>query len=87
MFRVNVILTNETGLHARPANLFVKRANHYQSKITILKEDSEYNGKSIISILSMAAAKGAQLTLVAEGDDENKAGAELLKLIQDNFGE
>jgi phosphocarrier protein HPr len=76
-----VILKNEVGIHARPAALIVKEATKYKSVISIIKEEKSYNGKSIISILSMAAIKGDELTLVAEGEDEIQAVNSLKEFI------
>lgn len=76
-----VILKNEVGIHARPAALIVKEATKYKSVISIIKGEKSYNGKSIISILSMAAIKGDELTLVAEGEDEIQAVNSLKEFI------
>jgi phosphocarrier protein len=70
MYKVDVILKNETGLHARPASLFVREANNYKSIIRLIKDSKEYNGKSIMSVLSMAACKDTKITIIAEGEDE-----------------
>lgn len=76
-----VILGNEVGLHARPAALLIKEASKYKSQINIIKEEKNYNGKSIISILSMAAIKGDELTVLAEGEDEAEAVNSLKEFI------
>ncbi len=78
-------LKNETGLHARPASLLVKEALKFESKIKIIKDNQEYNAKSIISVLSMGAGKGAHLTIVSNGRDEVEALAALEKLINSSF--
>lgn len=87
MKKVEVILNNDTGLHARPASMFIKEASKYSSEIKVIKDEQEYNGKSIMGILSMGAGKGSKLTIIAEGVDENEAVKELEKLINSNFGE
>jgi len=87
MFRAEVQLINETGLHARPASLFVAAAKKYQSDIAILKDGEEYDAKSILSVLSMGAYKGESLIISAVGTDEKEAVLELKALIVDNFGE
>ncbi len=87
MYREEVILKNETGLHARPASLFVKEAAKYVSDIKIVKGEKEYNGKSIMGILSMGAAKGDVLTIQAEGEDEETAVKELVDLIANKLNE
>lgn len=87
MYRTQVQLLNETGLHARPASLFVAAAKRYQSNIAVLKDGEEYDAKSILSVLSMGASKGDMLTISAAGDDEEEAVSELKGLIVENFGE
>jgi phosphocarrier protein len=87
MVERTVVLTNETGLHARPANEFTKEANKYRSKITIQKNGEQFNAKSIISILSMGADKGTQISIIAEGEDEDQAVEALAKLVNSSFGE
>jgi phosphocarrier protein len=82
-----VILKNETGLHARPASIFIKMASKYSSEIKVIKDNKEYNGKSIIGILSMGAGKGTKLIIKAEGKDEEQAIEALKALIEGDFGE
>ena len=72
-----IIVENRTGLHARPAAVFVQLANKYESDITIVKDKQEVNGKSIMGILMLAAEKGARITIIAEGDDAETAVEEL----------
>lgn len=75
--RKDIIIKNKTGLHARPAALFVQIANKFESDITIIKDGQEVNGKSIMGILMLAAEKGAKIVVVAEGPDSEKAIKEL----------
>jgi len=72
-----VIVKNKTGLHARPAALFVQLANKYESEITIIKDDQKVNGKSIMGILMLAAEKGAKIVIEADGADAEEAINEL----------
>ena len=81
MFKEEITLQNETGLHARPASLFVKEAAKFESDIKLIKENKEYNGKSIMGILSMGVAKGDKITIQAEGEDEETAVKELVDLL------
>ena len=81
MFKDELILQNETGLHARPASLFVKEAAKFKSDIKLIKDDKEYNGKSIMGLLSMGVAKGDKIIIQAEGEDEETAVAELVDLL------
>ena len=76
-----ITIKNKTGLHARPAALFVQIANKFDSDITIIKEDQKVNGKSIMGILMLAAEKGAKVTIIAEGDDAEKAVEELSEIL------
>ena len=76
-----IVIKNKTGLHARPAALFVQIANKFESDITITKEDQEVNGKSIMGILMLAAEKGAKVTILAEGNDAEKAVEELSNIL------
>ena len=76
-----IVIKNRTGLHARPAALFVQMANKFESEITIIKDDQEVNGKSIMGILMLAAEKGAEVTLVVEGDDAEAAMNELSEIL------
>ena len=87
MFKKNVTLQNETGLHARPASLFVKEASRFSSNVTVIKDGKKYNAKSIMGVLSMGAGKGTNLTIQAEGDDEKEAVDTLVQLVKDNFNE
>ena len=77
----DIVIKNKTGLHARPAALFVQVANKYESDITIVKDDQEVNGKSIMGILMLAAEKGAEVTIIAEGDDAEAAVEELSEIL------
>ena len=72
-----ILIKNKTGLHARPAALFVQRANKYESDIKIFKEGQEVNGKSIMGILMLAAEKGSRIKLVISGPDAESAMEEL----------
>ena len=77
----NLIVNNKQGLHARPAALFVQLANKFDSTITISKDDQEVNGKSIMGILMLAAEKGSEIVIVAEGNDAEEAIKALEELI------
>lgn len=81
------LIKNMLGLHARAAAAFVKIANRYQSDITVNKDTVSVNGKSIMGVLMLAAAKGAKIIIVAAGDDAEEAIEALGKLIDAKFGE
>jgi len=72
---------NSTGLHARPASLFVQKASTYRSKIRISKEGRETDAKSIIGVLGLGVSKGEGITIIAEGEDEETAVKELIYLL------
>ena len=83
--RRELVVKNKTGLHARPAAVFVQIANKFDSEITIEKEDQKVNGKSIMGILMLAAEKGAIITIIAEGDDAERAVEELSQVLLHNI--
>jgi len=76
-----VRITNELGLHARPAARFVKRANKFRSEIWVVKEGKRYSATSLIEILRANLDCGATATLEAHGVDANEAIDELEKLL------
>ena len=82
-----VVITNASGLHARPATFFIQKANTYKSTIWVEKEDRKVNAKSLLGVLSLGIAKGMTITLIAEGPDENEALAGLATLIDSGFVE
>lgn len=73
MKQATVKLTNQSGLHARPAALFVKNANKFESDIELIYKGNKINGKSIIGIMSLGAYYGEEITIVAKGIDEDEA--------------
>lgn len=87
MYSEKVLIENKNGLHARPASVFTKTAGKYKSNITVKKEEKVANAKSIINILSLAICKGAEVTISAEGEDEERAVKDLVALIKTKFGE
>ena len=82
-----VMIENKNGLHARPAAEIVKLAAKFNSEITIVKDDLDVNGKSIMGVMMLAAECGATLTLRAEGPDAEAALDALAALIANKFGE
>lgn len=82
---------NKTGLHARPASTFVKKANSFDSTITIsnisLPNPKTANAKSIISVLSLGVGKDCKVEIAADGKDEANAVDTLIDLINTGFGE
>jgi len=87
MLEQKFIIVNKLGLHARASALFVKTAMPFASEIKVAREDVEVNGKSIMGIMMLAAAKGSTIALTIEGADEGEAMAALGELIRNGFGE
>lgn len=88
MKKVRIRLQNEEGLHARPATQFSKTAMKFACDIQVMKNGDTvniYNPKSILSILSMGAAKGDELTILATGEDEEEAINSITNLISRSF--
>jgi phosphocarrier protein HPr len=82
-----VQIINRNGLHARPAAEIVKLAAKFESEITIVKDDLDVNGKSIMGVMMLAAEHGSSITFKAEGPDADKALDALATLVTNKFGE
>ena len=80
-------IVNKNGLHARPAAEVVKAASKFKSEITIVRDDLEVNGKSIMGVMMLAAEFGATLTIRANGPDAQQAVDAIAELIAHRFGE
>lgn len=87
MQRTTVVIVNQLGLHARAAARFVQTAMEFASDIDVKVNGKTADGKSIMGLMMLTAAKGAILELTVSGPDENNALAALNKLILDKFGE
>jgi phosphocarrier protein len=87
MIERTVTIANKNGLHARPAAEIVKTAAKFKSDITLVRDDLEVNGKSIMGVMMLAAEYGSSLVLRADGPDADDAVAALSKLIESKFGE
>jgi phosphocarrier protein len=87
MIERTVTIVNKNGLHARPAAEIVKLAAKYQSEITIVRDDLEVNGKSIMGVLMLAAECGASIVVRANGPDAEQAVGAIEQLIANRFGE
>jgi phosphotransferase system HPr (HPr) family protein len=82
-----ILITHEVGLHARPASLFVQTASKFASEIKVSCEDKIANAKSILTVLTLGAHQGSEITITAEGPDADEAVAALVDLVESNFGE
>jgi phosphocarrier protein len=87
MIKKTVTILNKLGLHARAAAKFVSTASAFESGITVIKGTREVNGKSILGIMMLAAAKDTEIEIVADGNDEANAIQALEDLVNDRFGE
>ena len=81
----DVVIKNQVGLHARPATFFIQKANEYKSNIWVENDNRRVNAKSLLGVLSLGITKGLNITIVADGSDEEEAVAELSELISSNF--
>ena len=82
-----VEIVNMLGLHARAAAKFVTLASQFASEITVEKDHRSANGKSIMGVMMLAAAKGTFITVSADGSDEENALTALISLVENKFGE
>lgn len=80
-------IKNKLGLHARPAARLVNASNQFKARIFIERDGCQVDGKSMLSILTMACPKGSRITIRAVGKDAQEAVAALGQLIEDKFGE
>lgn len=87
MYSKEAIVSNQVGLHARPATFFIQKANEFKSSIWVEKEERRVNAKSLLGVLSLGIVKGTSITLIADGPDEKDAIDALIELISSNFAE
>jgi phosphocarrier protein len=80
-------IINRLGLHARPAALLVSTAARFKSDVFFTKGDLRINGKSIMGVMMLAAERGAKLLVEVDGEDEETAMAEIIRVIESGFGE
>ncbi len=82
MQSINVKILNDTGLHARPATLLVKKASSFKCDVSIECNGKKVNAKSLIGILSLGATKDSEITIITSGEDEFEAVKDLVKLVE-----
>ncbi len=87
MFVKEAVVSNQVGLHARPATFFTQKANEFKSSIWIEKAERRVNAKSLLGVLSLGIVKGTTINIVADGADEEKAVNTLYELVCSNFAE
>jgi len=83
----DVPIVNKLGLHARAAAKFVTLASNFAAQIQVRKGERTINGKSIMGVMMLAAAKGSTITLIADGNDAEEAIERLAQLVAERFGE
>lgn len=87
MISRDIVITNTSGLHARPATFFIQKANSYSSSVWVEKDERKVNAKSLLGVLSLGIAMGMSVTLIADGPDEDAAISGLVELIESGFSE
>ena len=87
MYSKEVVVNNSLGLHARPATFFIQKANEYRSSIWVEKDERRVNAKSLLGVLSLGVTKGASITIIAEGADEELAVSGLADLIENSLSD
>jgi phosphocarrier protein HPr len=87
MIESAITIKNKTGLHARAAAKLVETTTSFASTVEISNGDKQVDGKSILSVMLLAASPGSELMLKVEGSDENEALQAIIKLVENNFGE
>lgn len=87
MAEKQVTIVNKLGMHLRAAAVFIETANKFKSQVYLRKEKRSVNAKSIMGLMTLGAACGSQITIVAEGPDEQEALAALARAVENRFGE
>ena len=87
MKQLETVIKNPTGLHARPAKVFVKIAKKYQANIRVFNGEKKANAKSMISLLTLGVENGSTIRIEADGEDEDVALAALIQAVEDGLGE
>jgi phosphocarrier protein HPr len=82
-----VTVVNQLGMHARAAAKFVHVATRFEARVRVARDRREMDGKSIMGILLLAAARGSTITISADGSDEQDAVSALVALVQSGFAE
>ena len=83
----DVVISNQVGLHARPATFFIQKANEFKSTVWVEKEERRVNAKSLLGVLSLGIMGGTDIRIIAGGVDEEQAVEELVKLVESGFTE
>ena len=86
MYTKTAVVNNQVGLHARPATFFIQKANEFKSSIWVEVEERRVIAKSLLGVLSLGIVKGTEITLIANGPDEEEAVEALATLLASDFG-
>ena len=81
----NYVITDEVGIHARPAGVLVKEAKKYAAKITVSMGGKSADATKLMALMSMGVKQGDEVTVSVEGDDEETAAAEIEKFFKENL--
>ena len=87
MVSSKVTVQNSVGLHARPATFFIQKAHEFKSSIWVEKDERRVNAKSLLGVLSLNLVQGAEISIIADGNDDAEAVKTLVDLIESNFSE
>jgi len=87
MYEKKATVKKQVGLHARPATFLIQKANEYKSSIWLERDERKVNAKSLLGVLSLGVVKGGEVTIIADGEDEEEAVAALNHLVETNVGE
>lgn len=87
MVKINIIISNKLGLHARASAKLSKLAGNFACDVWLARGEREVNAKSIMGVMMLAAGLGTEVSLRCEGDDEQAALEALVALFEDKFGE
>lgn len=82
---IDYTITDEIGIHARPAGILAKKAKEYASRITITKGGKTAEAQKLMAVMSLGVKKGETVTVSAEGEDEEKAAADMETFFKENL--
>ncbi|MDR1252776.1 MAG: HPr family phosphocarrier protein [Treponema sp.] len=85
MKELSITVRNETGLHSRPADVFVRTAKLYQSNIEVAKGEKKANAKTILKVILLNVCENDEIRITADGPDEDAALADLKALVESDF--
>lgn len=87
MYSNSVTVLNKVGLHARPATFFIQKSNEFKSSIWVEKDERRVNAKSLLGVLSLGIIGDTEITIIADGVDEEEAVNALVELVKTGFAD